>query len=126
MHCPTSSREGCTIIRMSTVKHHAANAIEEAVYSHTVAIIPNEAPGVGSGVAVSWGDERIILTAAHVLSDIPQDQLRFFVRADGSLQRRGPDDPHRPTTTEIGCHCARTVPPTTTQNQLISAKIENW
>jgi len=44
-----------------------------------------------------WSGTSAILTAEHVVGDIPEQQLRFFVRADAPLQKRKPDESHRPT-----------------------------
>ena len=76
---------------MSGFSEHQMDAVEEAVYSHTVGIVPKEGSTIGSGVAISWGARQLILTAEHVIRKIPQDALRFFVRPAAPLQQRQPD-----------------------------------
>jgi hypothetical protein len=69
----------------------AADAIEEAIATHTVAIIggigAQALQKMGTGTAISYRGGHFILTARHVVEDTPDEALRFFCRPEGSLRR---------------------------------------
>ncbi len=71
--------------------HLAAEAVEELVASYTVGIVGqgSHGPGtaIGTGFAVEWRRQVMILTASHVIRDTPPALLRFFFRPAGSLER---------------------------------------
>lgn len=77
---------------MSREQHeHAADAIEEAVAWHTVAIVAgtgeSELREIGTGSAISFQGRHFILTARHVVEDTPVESLRYFCRPEGALER---------------------------------------
>lgn len=74
-----------------------AEAIEERIASSTVGIVARSEQGVpgqglGSGALVSHRDRLLIITAAHVISNTPTDELRFFLRSGGALRRSSYED----------------------------------
>ena len=83
--------ENKAMSRDEETHERAADAIEEAVASRTVAIIggtgERELREVGTGTAISYRGSNFILTARHVVEDTPIESLRFFCRPEGSLQR---------------------------------------
>jgi hypothetical protein len=69
----------------------AVDAFEEAVSRHTVAVVTSNDDGealrgVGSGAAVRWNGRRLIVTAGHVVSNTPTNQLRFFASPRGQCE----------------------------------------
>ena len=64
----------------------AADAFEEAVSRHTVAIVTrndHDEPlrGIGAGAAILWNARPLILTAKHVVRNTGISELRFFASA---------------------------------------------
>jgi hypothetical protein len=79
----------------------AADAIEEAIAWHTVAIVggtgQRELQEIGTGSAISFDSQHFVLTARHVIADTPHEVLRFFCRPDGTFSRM-PRNQHREQT----------------------------
>jgi len=69
----------------------AAEALEERISSHTVGIVArdkgNPEQGIGTGTLVLVAGRIYVLTAAHVVSDTPVEELRFFPKTEGALRR---------------------------------------
>jgi hypothetical protein len=78
-------------IFMLDLDRAAMRGIEEAVQWHTLGIVSNyeglEGKGIGTGNAIQWKEQRIILTAAHVVKDTDWEKLWFFTRPEGTIQR---------------------------------------
>jgi hypothetical protein len=73
---------------MSEIAEQLLNALDEYTASCTV-VITSAQPGVshGSGVAVIYGGQQYILTAAHVLRNEPADaNIKILGRPDGPMQ----------------------------------------
>ncbi len=65
----------------------AAEGIEEGIAWHTVGVVANGGEGIGTGSAILWRGHPLILTAGHVVRGTQPQDLWFFFRAEGTLQR---------------------------------------
>lgn len=72
-------------------QEHAKQAIEEFVCSHIcgVGMRPSgtQVPGVGTATAIRWKRQTFLLTADHVVKDVPNENLEFVFRPPGTLER---------------------------------------
>ena len=68
--------------------------IEEAVYWHTVGIVTYCAPrgeaqvDCGTGTGIKWNGRTYLATAHHVVCGKSADQIGFFFRPSGTLERK--------------------------------------
>lgn len=63
------------------------DALEEAAYWHTVAIIEKSGKTIGTATAIRWRDRTFLITAQHVTRKTSNKELRFFFRPPGTLER---------------------------------------
>ncbi len=77
-------------------RDNAVLAIQEAIASHTVAIVAGvgdrELREIGTGTGILFDRRAFILTARHVIDDTPVEALRFFCRPDGPLRNMARDE----------------------------------
>jgi hypothetical protein len=78
--------------RQFEIDLQASYGMDEAAAWHTVGIICDNGQGIGTGVAVKFGDRHFILTAAHVIKGIKFKDLWFLCRPPGSLVRAAPSE----------------------------------
>jgi hypothetical protein len=69
------------------LKDNVMDALEEAAYWHTVAIIEKSGKTVGTATAIRWRDRTFLITAQHVIRKTSNHELRFFFRPPGTLER---------------------------------------
>jgi hypothetical protein len=69
------------------LKDNVMDALEEAAYWHTVAIIEKSGKTIGTATAVRWRSRTFLLTAQHVIRKTSNQELRFFFRPPGTLDR---------------------------------------
>lgn len=62
------------------------NAIQEAVAWHTVCLIVNKSESIGTGSAILWRGQPLILTANHVVKDSLNDDIYFHFRHQGTMK----------------------------------------
>ena len=96
----------------TTIEVAAVQALEEAIPWHTVGIVARSGEGIpeqgiGTDAAVEWHGHYIILTAKHVIQDTPHEELRFFLRADGTLETANVKDVNPAT---IGLESRKRIP----------------
>ena len=63
------------------------DALEEAAYWHTVAIIEKSGKTIGTATAIRWRDRTFLITAQHVTHNTSNQELWFFFRPPGTLER---------------------------------------
>src|SRR5438874_1257473 len=69
------------------LKDNVMDALEEAAYWHTVAIIEKSGRTIGTATAIRWRDRAFLITAQHVTRRTSKEELRFFFRPPGTLER---------------------------------------
>jgi hypothetical protein len=69
------------------LKDNVMDALEEAAYWHTVAIIEKSGKTIGTATAIRWRDRTFLITAQHVIRKTGNQELRFFFRPPGTLER---------------------------------------
>lgn len=91
---PTKSkrpRKTNTFLANVQAQKHAKEAIEEFVCSHICGVdmrpSGTQVPGVGAATAIRWKQRTFLLTADHVVKDIPNENLEFVFRPPGTLER---------------------------------------
>jgi hypothetical protein len=71
-------------------QRHAKHAIEEFVSWHMCGVATRslgKLPEVGSATAIRWKRKTLLLTANHVVKDVPNYELEFAFRPTGTLER---------------------------------------
>ena len=69
------------------LKDNVMDALEEAAYWHTVAIVEKSGKTIGTATGVRWRSRTFLLTARHVIRKTSNQELRFFFRPPGTLER---------------------------------------
>jgi hypothetical protein len=73
------------------VQKHAMAAIEEFVCWHMCGVgtrpTESQVPEVGTATAIRWNERTFLLTADHVVKDVPNQNLEFAFRPTGTLER---------------------------------------
>jgi len=72
------------------VQRHAKEAIEEFVSWHMCGLgtrLGSQLPEVGTATAIRWKRKTFLLTANHVVKNIPNQDLEFAFRPPGTLER---------------------------------------
>jgi hypothetical protein len=63
-------------------------AFTERVSCHTVGLLMHANRGVGTGTLITYGDQRVVLTADHNLTQTSAEDIRFYMRPAGTMQER--------------------------------------
>jgi hypothetical protein len=75
------------------LQKHAAEAIVENVYSHTLGLAGYPPVFLGSAVAIRWKGRGLVVTADHVIRGVDDNQLLFAPRPPVPLKLNdGPQD----------------------------------
>ena len=69
------------------LKDNIMDALEEAAYWHSVAIVEKSGKTIGTATAVRWRSRTFLLSAQHVIHKTSNQELRFFFRPPGTLER---------------------------------------
>jgi hypothetical protein len=71
------SREVQTKPVSADLQKHAAEAIVEKIYAHTLGLAGHPPVFLGSAVAIRWKGRALIVTADHVVQGVNDGQLLF-------------------------------------------------
>ena len=75
------------------LQKHAAEAIVENIYAHTLGLAGHPPVFLGSAVAIRWTARGLILTADHVIKGVEDNQILFAPRPPVSLKlNEGPQE----------------------------------
>jgi hypothetical protein len=78
------------------IQKHAAEAVVESVYSHTLGLAGYPPVFLGSAVAIRWKGRAFVVTADHVIKGVDDSQLLFAPRPPVPLNLNdGPRDEQR-------------------------------
>lgn len=78
------------------LQKHAAEAVVESVYSHTLGLAGYPPVFLGSAVAIRWKGRAFVVTADHVIRGVDDGQLLFAPRPPVPLKlNEGPPDAMR-------------------------------
>ncbi|MGB8495643.1 MAG: hypothetical protein WCE53_14675 [Candidatus Acidiferrum sp.] len=78
------------------LQKHAAEAIVENIYAHTVGLAGYPPVFLGSAVAIRWKGRALVVTADHVIKGVDDSQLLFAPRPPVPLKLNdGPQDAMR-------------------------------
>lgn len=91
-----------------TINEQCRVASLERIARYTVGIAVDQNTGVGTGILVSCGRERYILTAAHVIGDSQPEGLRFWLRPHAPIREKAAIST---TDAEVGAYTAGTQLP---------------
>ena len=72
------------------VRKHAKETIEEFVSWHMYGVgtqLGSQLPEVDTATAIRWKRKTFLLTANHVIKDVPNQDLEFAFRPPGTLER---------------------------------------
>jgi len=69
------------------LRNAAADGMEEAVAWYTVGVVSDNGTGLGTASAILWRSHILLLTARHLIGTTAPENLFFFFRPGGTLDR---------------------------------------